>query len=87
METVGLFSGAVRLIAQTETEQRQAGRDAAAWQRELGAYLTRIVADGRHPHLAAALADAPPPPSDPDDLFDRAMTRILAGLLPPWLLQ
>jgi AcrR family transcriptional regulator len=87
METVGLFSGAVRLIAQTEIEQRRAGQDAAMWQRELAAYLAGMVAAGQHPHLAAALADAPPPPSDPDDLFDRAMTRILVGLLPPSLLQ
>lgn len=81
METVGLFSGAVRLLAQTEIEQRRAGRDFVKWQRELAGYLAGIVAAGQHPHLAAALADAPPASSAPDDLFDRAMTRILDGLL------
>jgi AcrR family transcriptional regulator len=85
LETIGLFSGAVRLSAQTEIEQRRAGRDSAQWQSELTAYLSRIVAAGRHPYLATALADATPTNADrqQDDLFDRAMTRILAGLLAP----
>jgi AcrR family transcriptional regulator len=83
LETIGIFSGAVRLLAQTEIEQRRAGQDAAQWQSELAAYLSQIVAQGRTPHLAAALAEAPPPDGAPqDDLFGRAMTRILAGLLP-----
>jgi AcrR family transcriptional regulator len=85
LETIGLFSGAVRLTAQTEIEQRRAGRDTAAWQSELATYLSRIAAAGRNPHLAAVLADAAASshPQHQDDLFDRAMTRILAGLLPP----
>jgi AcrR family transcriptional regulator len=84
LETIGLFSGAVRLLAQTEIEQREAGQNAAQWQSELAVYLSQIAAAGRHPHLAAALAG--PPPTDParqqDDLFERAMARILASLLP-----
>lgn len=85
LETIGLFSGAVRLTAQTEIEQQQAGRDAAQWQSELTAYLSQITAAGRHPHLAAGLADTPSmdPARPQDDLFERAMVRILAGLLPP----
>ena len=86
LETVGLFSGAVRLIAQTEIGQQRAGQNAAEWQGSLAAYLLRIAADGRHPHLAAALADAAGPAAGPgpvpgEALFDRAMTRILTGLL------
>lgn len=80
LETVGLFSGAVRLLAQTEISQQRAGRDSAEWQSSLAGYLVRIAAGGRHPHLAAALAEAPGDPAEP--LFDRAMSRILAGLLP-----
>jgi AcrR family transcriptional regulator len=84
LETIGLFSGAVRLLAQTEIDQQQAGQDAADWQRGLAAYLTRVVAAGQHPHLAAALASAPPATAPQgDDLFERAMTRLLTGLLPP----
>jgi AcrR family transcriptional regulator len=86
LETVGLFSGAVRLIAQTEIAQLRAGQDTTQWQDSLAGYLMRIAAAGQHPHLAAALADQPPAgggPAQPEPLFDRAMTRILTGLLPP----
>ena len=85
LETIGLFSGAVRLTAQTEIEQQQAGQDAAQWQSELTAYLSQIAAAGQHPHLAAVLADTPSMDSagPQDNLFERAMARILASLLPP----
>lgn len=83
LETVGLFSGAVRLTAQTEVEQLRAGQNAIQWQGELAAYLTGIVSAGQHPHLAAALAEASASdgPTSQEDMFDSAMTRILAGLL------
>jgi AcrR family transcriptional regulator len=82
--TVGLFSGVVRLFAQTEISQRQAGQDAVQWQNSLGGYLLQISAAGQHPHLAAALAapTAGDGPAQEEPLFDRAMTRILTGLLP-----
>lgn len=85
LETIGLFSGAVRLTAQTELEQRQAGQDATQWQSEVTAYLAQIAADGQHPHLAAVLGHTPSadPARPQDDLLERAMVRILAGLLPP----
>ena len=93
LETVGLFSAAVRLFAQTELAQQQAGQDIAQWQGSLAGYLLQIAAGGQHPRLAAALADQPAPlagqagrPADEtleEPLFDRAMTRILTGLLPP----
>ena len=85
LETVGLFSGAIRLTAQTEIEQLRAGQDAIRWQAELATYLTGIVSAGQHPHLAAALAEASASggPASQEDAFDSAMTRILAGLLSP----
>ena len=95
LETVGLFSGTVRLFAQTEITQSRAGQDTARWQGSLASYLAQITAAGQHPHLAAALADAMAgadalartAAEDGSDrrepLFDRAMTRILTGLLPP----
>ena len=85
LETVGLFSGVVRLFAQTEIEQQRAGRDTAQWQGSLAGYLLPVAAAGQHPHLAAALADQPAPddPGQQLPLFDRAITRILTGLLPP----
>jgi AcrR family transcriptional regulator len=87
LETIALFSGAVRLLAQTEMEQRAAGQDTAQWQSELAAHLSQIAAAGHNPHLAAALTDAPPidTAGRQDSLFERAIIRILAGLLPPYL--
>jgi AcrR family transcriptional regulator len=84
LETVGLFSGAVRLFAQTEIEQQRAGQDTIRWQGSLAVYLRQIATAGQHPHLAAALADQPAPGdlAEHQPLFDRAMTRILTGLLP-----
>ncbi len=86
LEAVGLFSGVVRLFAQTEIAQQRAGQDTTQWQSSLAAYLMQIAADGQHPHLAAALADqggGPPDTGPQEPLFERAMTRILTGLLPP----
>ena len=39
LETIGLFSGAVRLFAQTEIDQRRAGQDTTRWQDSLAGYL------------------------------------------------
>ncbi|MGP7998415.1 MAG: TetR/AcrR family transcriptional regulator [Streptosporangiaceae bacterium] len=83
LETVGLFSGMVRLFAETEISQRRGGRDTAQWQAALAGYLPGIAADGQHPQLAAALAGQPAgDPEQPQTLFDRVLTRILTGLLP-----
>src|SRR5258708_21847860 len=82
LETIGLFSGAVRLFAQTEISQQRAQQDTARWQDSLAAYLVQIAAAGQHPHLAAALAaDPAADPAQQGPLFDRAMTPILSGLL------
>ena len=120
LETVALFSGAVRLFAETEIAQLRAGQDTTEWQDSLAGYLMRIAAAGQHPQLAAALTDQPAAAADqpaavgkqaaavaeqpaavreqpaaaadqpagggpvpPHPLFDRAMTRILTGLLTP----
>jgi AcrR family transcriptional regulator len=85
LETIGLFSGAVRLAAQTEIERERAGQGPTEWQGSLAGYLSQIAAAGQHPYLAAALTDQPPygDPAPHEPLFDRAMTRILTGLLPP----
>ena len=84
LETVGLFSGAVRLFAQAELDRQRAGQDVSQWQESLGGYLVQVAAAGQHPQLAAALSDRPagPPAAREAPLFDRAMTRILTGLLP-----
>jgi hypothetical protein len=85
LEVIGLFTGAVRSIAQMEIDERRTGRDPAQWQDSVAADLAQIVTAGQHPHLAAALADQPAAgdPARQEPRFDRAMTRILTGLLPP----
>ena len=89
LETVGLFSGVVRLFAQTEIGQQRAGQETAQWQESLARYLWDLAAAGHHPHLAAALAEQPAanePAADfagDEPTFNRAMTRILTGLLQP----
>ena len=55
LEFVGLFSGAVRLIAQTEIGQLRAGPGRRRVAGSVAAYLLTIAADGQHPNLAAAL--------------------------------
>jgi len=85
LETIGLFSGAVRLSAQTDIAQRRAGQDVSQWQGSLAGYLLQTVAGGGYPHLAAALRDQPHggDPGRHEPVFERAMSRILTGLLPP----
>jgi AcrR family transcriptional regulator len=92
LETIALFAGALRVFAQTEISQQRAGQDTAQWQDSLAGYLTQLVAAGQYPHLAAALAGEPAGGEaaggqsvggEPAQLFDRAMTRILTGLLLP----
>jgi AcrR family transcriptional regulator len=97
LELVGIFTGLVRLLTRTEADLRRAGQQLAQWQGALAGYLAAAVADGRRPHLAAALASqgggqvtgagagASTGPTSAmataDDLFDQTLTRLLAGLL------
>jgi AcrR family transcriptional regulator len=84
LELTGLFSGTIRAFAQMEADQQRAGQDAAQWQELVASYLIQVAANGQHPHLAAVLGG----PAENDDalaqepIFDRALTRILSGLLP-----
>lgn len=84
LEVIGLFTATVRSFAHMEAEQRRAGRDIAGWQAAVAGYLLQVAATGQHPYLANALTTQPPDPrpGPEEPLFDRAMTRILTGLLP-----
>jgi len=85
LELVGIFTGLVRLLTRTEADLRRAGQQLAQWQDALAGYLAFAVADGRRPHLAAALTGASTEqtevPPAADDPFDQTLTRLLAGLL------
>ncbi|MFI0977189.1 TetR/AcrR family transcriptional regulator [Streptomyces sp. NPDC021093] len=85
MEVVALMSALVTQFARTELQGGGAytGVDRRAAQ---AGYLSRAVAQGDRPHLAAALAGssgtdpAADPAEDPQVMFERAVRRVLTGL-------
>ncbi|MGC4940039.1 TetR/AcrR family transcriptional regulator [Kribbella sp. DT2] len=82
MEAIGVFNAVVAALARTEITQRLAGRTIPLWQQAQTEYLGQAISSGRHPHLAAALADQTPATDQTaEDLFDRILSRILTGLL------
>jgi AcrR family transcriptional regulator len=76
LETVAMLNGIVALAVRTELA---VGDTTASWSATQAEFLGAVVSAGGHPHLAAALADAPPAPEDA--LLDRILPRMLAGLL------
>ncbi|MEU5541226.1 TetR/AcrR family transcriptional regulator C-terminal domain-containing protein [Streptomyces sioyaensis] len=78
LETIGLVGGLATLFARQQLT-------ATTTLPAQAAYLADVAAEGRHPHLLAALATAGPPPSgspaDWDALFARLLGRLLPGLL------
>ncbi|MEV5480155.1 MULTISPECIES: TetR/AcrR family transcriptional regulator [Streptomyces] len=77
LETIGLVGGLATLFARQQITATAPPAQAA--------YLADVAAEGRHPHLLAALATAGPPPSgspaERDALFARLLGRLLPGLL------
>jgi AcrR family transcriptional regulator len=79
LEAVAMLHGIVALAVRTELA---VGGSTAAWSAAQAEFLGAVVAAGRHPHLAAALAEASgTAPAGGDDLLDRILPRMLAGLL------
>jgi AcrR family transcriptional regulator len=76
LEAVAMLNGIVALAVRTELT---VGDSTASWSGAQAEFLGAVVAAGGHPHLAAALTDAPPAPEDA--LLDRILPRMLAGLL------
>jgi AcrR family transcriptional regulator len=76
LEAVAMLNGIVALAVRTELA---VGDTTASWSAAQAEFLGAVVSAGGHPHLAAALADAPPAPEDA--LLDRILPRMLAGLL------
>jgi AcrR family transcriptional regulator len=84
LELIGLLGSTIRAFAQMQADQQRAGQDAAQWQELVASYLIQVAADGQHPHLAAVLS-GPPEYDDAlaqEPIFDRALTRVLTGLIP-----
>ncbi|MFJ7056843.1 TetR/AcrR family transcriptional regulator [Streptomyces griseobrunneus] len=82
LEAIGLLGGLATLFArrETTTTAEEGGRRPAQ-----AAHLAAVAAEGRHPHLLAALTTAGPPPvagpAERDALFERLLRRLLPAML------
>jgi AcrR family transcriptional regulator len=79
LETISLVNGFVLNMVRVETEGRAAepGRQAGQF-----AQLPELLATGRYPRFAAAMATGGPPETfDPDAHFTRLLDKILDGLV------
>ncbi|MEU2094894.1 TetR/AcrR family transcriptional regulator [Streptomyces globisporus] len=78
LEAIGLLGALAVLFARRESAATSSSGDPAA----RAAHLAAVAAEGRHPHLLAALttADAPPP-ADRDAQFVRLLRRLLPAML------
>nr|WP_239112986.1 helix-turn-helix domain-containing protein [Streptomyces anulatus] len=95
LEAVGLLGGLAVLFARREAAATSTGDPAAATSTggpagdlatgdpaARAAHLAAVAAEGRHPHLLAALTAAgAPPPADRDALFVRLLRRLLPAML------
>jgi AcrR family transcriptional regulator len=88
-ELLAVVTGLVANYVQHETAQaelaRRSARSAAATVAAELAYLVNAAKSGRYPHLAREMAvpapGAEPRSTNPDDVFDHLMQRVLAGML------
>ncbi|MBO8197362.1 TetR/AcrR family transcriptional regulator [Streptomyces smyrnaeus] len=82
MEIVALMNALISQFARAELQVSHANTDRQAAQ---AAYLSETAAKGDHPHVAAAMADHTEagPAESPHALFERAMHRVLTGLVAP----
>jgi AcrR family transcriptional regulator len=76
LEAVAMLNGVVAMFVRMEIATHGSTE---AWQSAQAEYLTAVVSAGRHPRLAAAVAD--PAPSATSDSLDRVLPRVLTGLL------
>ncbi|MCX4520819.1 TetR/AcrR family transcriptional regulator [Streptomyces anulatus] len=88
LEAIGLLGGLAVLFARREAAATATGDPAAraahlaAVAAARAAHLAAVAAEGRHPHLLAALTAAgAPPPADRDALFVRLLRRLLPAML------
>ncbi|MCX4488977.1 TetR/AcrR family transcriptional regulator [Streptomyces anulatus] len=88
LEAIGLLGGLAVLFARREAAATATGDPAAraahlaAVAAARAAHLAAVAAEGRHPHLLAALTEAgAPPPADRDALFVRLLRRLIPAML------
>ncbi|MFC8800670.1 TetR/AcrR family transcriptional regulator [Promicromonospora sp. NPDC057138] len=75
LEAIAIVSGLTRLFAAEELRARDAPDDGRAAQES---FLLRVAADGKHPHLRAALETRGPQKGSE---FRRTIRRVLIGML------
>jgi AcrR family transcriptional regulator len=84
MEIVGQVSafttGYVHEELTNEKARRQSGLDHEQWFRRLGPYVRRLIDSGDYPMLKAIVVDAKWPHMDPDERFERGLSRLLDGI-------
>jgi AcrR family transcriptional regulator len=80
LETVGLLNGVVISLVRAELADRDAPADPAAAAAAL-ARLVGLLATGRYPRFAAAIAGSGPAAVDLGENFDRLVGRMIDGLL------
>ncbi|MFG3706409.1 TetR/AcrR family transcriptional regulator [Micromonospora sp. NPDC047670] len=86
LQAFALVNGIAALFVQAELGGGggpRDGRTLGQWQAAQAAYLRHVAAQGRHPHLARALAASPTEDLDPEVSFDRTVSRTMAGVLGP----
>lgn len=77
LEAIGLLGGLATLFARRDSLGEDAGGAPART-----AHLAAVAAEGRHPHLLAALTAAGDPPlADRDALFVRLVRRVVPAML------
>jgi hypothetical protein len=80
LETVALLTGLVVNLVRAELADRDApARPEAAAASQ--AQLAELLASGRYPRFAAAIAAGGPPDIDLSENFDRLVDRVLDGLI------
>ncbi|MET7584949.1 TetR/AcrR family transcriptional regulator [Streptomyces microflavus] len=81
LEAIGFLGGLATLFARREAPASAGAGDPPAQ----AAHLAAVAAEGRHPHLLAALMTAGPPPvagpAERDALFERLLRRLLPAML------
>ena len=84
MELFAMLNSSICMFAQWEENQRQLG-GTEQWQAELVTYLGQAAASGNYPTLAATFASSAgrTPDLDPDNLFARAIDRVINVILGP----
>jgi AcrR family transcriptional regulator len=79
LEVVAMLNAIVALVVRTELA---VGGSTATWSAAQAEFLGAVVSAGRHPHLAAALSEASgAAPASENDLLDRILPKMLAGIL------